>query len=57
MSTEGAELLLVASSGTFSDTVFHVSGKCIYPICQFSVLLLLYELHKAILDFFLLTSS
>lgn len=57
MSIEGADFLLVASSGAFSDTVFHVSGKCVYPISQFNALMLLYELQKAILDFFLLTSS
>lgn len=66
MSTEDADFLmdgcihpseLVASFDAFSDTIFHVSGKCIYPISQLSVLFLLIELQKAILDFLLLTSS
>lgn len=56
MSTEGADSLSVASSGAFCDTVFPVSGKCIYPLSQFSVLLVLIELQKAVLDFSLLTS-
>lgn len=30
MTARGADPLLVVSSSAFCDTVFHVSGKCIY---------------------------